>query len=281
MSHDLSCLTNTGFDIQAAVLLARSAELAYVDDATIISNWAIQQGFSNVTAFNQGNIQGFWTTANKVALLAFRGTSNLGQSIRDARLIPAGHSWGRVHKGFYDGLAKVEELLDGFDQSATEVEHVWITGHSLGGALAILAAARLKQQGIISHVYTYGQPRMAFGDFARRFESELPERLWRFINQSDIVARLPPGILYRHCGQVKRIVRPGQLEARGLGGMASLEFSDTDLPPITDEECEALLQKLDSVPEAVGVQGLEGRMALIRDHSILDYIRRLTEIRDK
>ncbi|MEO8498912.1 MAG: lipase family protein [Planctomycetota bacterium] len=282
MTSAANPLTISGFDIEAAVLLAHAAELAYAADGTIISNWARHQGFDSVATFNRGNVQGFWTTTANVALLAFRGTSNLGQWIRDARLVPVSHPWGLVHAGFRDGVTLVDEDLRGFDQAATQAEHVWITGHSLGGALAVLAAARLKLQGITPHVYTYGQPRVGLGEFAERFHPELPDRLWRFINQSDVVPRVPPGLFYRHCGQVKRIVRPGLLEAAGLADATPPEMTDNELPPLTEEEYNALLDQIDASPAAAAPEGveLEGRCPLFRDHSMLEYIRLLTEIRD-
>lgn len=180
-------------------------------------------------------------------------------------------------------MAQVEEDLRGFDQAAAQAEHVWITGHSLGGALAVLAAARLKLQGIAPHVYTFGQPRVAFGEFADRFDAELSGRLWRFVNQSDLVPRLPPGLFYRHCSKVKRIVRPGQLEAAGLADLTPAEFIDTELDPLTDDECDALLQQLETNPEASAPEGiqLEGRFALLGDHSMREYVRLLTDIRDQ
>ena len=282
MNQALSYLNKSGFDIETAVWLARSAELAYESDDSIISNWARHQGFSSAATFNRGNVQGFWTSSENVILLAFRGTSNLGQWIRDARLLPVSHPWGKVHNGFSDGLAQVDEDLHNFDQAATQTEHVWITGHSLGGALAVLAAARLVQQGITPQVYTFGQPRVGLGEFSDRFDAELPSQLWRFVNQSDIVSRVPPGLLYRHCGQVKRIVRPGQLEQAGIANVTPAELTDTDLPPMTEDEHNALLDQLETSSEASVLESaeLEGRSALFRDHSMLEYIRLLTEIRD-
>lgn len=282
MNPNLSCLTHSGFDIQTAVLLAHCAELAYEDDVTIISNWARLQGFDSPTSFNQGNIQGFWVTTTDIALLVFRGTSNLGQWVRDARLLPVSHPWGRVHKGFLDGVAQVEEDLGGFYKAASQTKHVWITGHSLGGALAVLAAARLVMQGIAPSVYTYGQPRIGLAGFRDRFDSELPRHLWRLINQSDIVARLPAGLLYRHCGQVKRIVNPGQLEVRGHTGSVPLELTDVDLPAMTEDEYKTLLDQLEANPgiAVLDAVDLEGRSAIFRDHSMLEYIRLLKDIRD-
>ena len=283
MNQTLSCLTNSGFNVQAAVFLAHAAELAYEQNVTIVSNWAKHQGFDSATTFNRGNVQGFWTTTPTVALLTFRGTNNLGQWLRNAHLLPSNDLWGRVHSGFAKGIANADEDLRGFEDAAARAEHVWVTGHSLGGALAVLASARLKRKGISSHVYTFGQPRVGFREFAERFEGELPGRLWRFINQSDIVARVPPGVFYRHVGQVKRIVRPGILEAIGLDDLTPAELIESDLPPVSDAEFDALLEQLDAHPEAATLDGvsLEGRCSLFSDHSMLEYIRLLTDIRDQ
>jgi len=78
--------------------------------------------------------------------------------------------------------------------------------------MSLLAAARLKMKGVSPYVYTYGQPRVGLSEFAERFNVELPAKLYRFINQSDIITRAPT-LLYRHTGIPKRIVRPGVLES--------------------------------------------------------------------
>lgn len=283
MNANLSCLTKLGFDLDTTVLLAQAAELAYEPNATIISNWARLQGFEMPNAFDRGNIQGFWATAGQVALLVFRGTSNIGQWVRDARLLPVQHPWGHVHLGFRDGLAQVDQPLRDFAQAAEQAEYLWIAGHSLGGALAVMAAAWFTERGRSPTIYTFGQPRVGLGDFRDRCNAALPGRMWRFVNQSDVVPRLPPGVLYRHCGVVKRIVRPGQLESRSLDADNRVVFADTDEPPLTDEEYSSLLKYLTADPQAATLEAanLEGRSAPFRDHSMLEYLRLLTEIRDR
>ena len=205
MNQEIELLTRSGFDIHTAVLVGHAVELAYEDDGTVIANWARNKGFTSATAFNRGNIQGFWATSDNVALLAFRGTSNIGQWIRDARLLPTSHPWRPVHSGFSGGIQQMNTDLQPFEEAARKVEHVWVTGHSLGGALAVLAATHLKQQGMNPLVYTYGQPRVGLGAFAERYEAEFPERLWRFINQNDIVPQAPrPDLSPLRCGEANR-----------------------------------------------------------------------------
>ncbi|WP_437774635.1 lipase family protein [Sorangium sp. So ce1097] len=79
------------------------------------------------------------------------------------------------------------------------MEALYITGHSLGGALAVIAAALLhvdpSLDGIrrkLRGVYTYGQPMVGFSDFAMRFDEEFGKKLFRHVYGRDIVPSLPP-----------------------------------------------------------------------------------------
>lgn len=275
MPADASLLTRSGLDLDIAVLLAEASLAAY-DEALTPEEWAGSRGFARPVSFNQSNVQGFWTTApGGVALLAFRGTSNIGQWLRDANFLPASHPWGRVHAGFADGVRDVEAHLQAFDAAAAAAPHFWITGHSLGGALAVIAAARFRMKGLNPSLYTYGQPRVGLGGFRDTFESELPGRLHRFVNQSDIVPRVPPGLLYRHLDILKRIVRPGSLEA---GEVVEPELVEIEMDPLTEEEFAALQERLRN-PGMDG-EALEGIFDFAGDHSISEYLRLLTEIRD-
>ena len=268
MSDQTSLLTRSGLDLDVAVLLAEASNMAY-KPAIAIRAWAAMKGFGTAcTPFDHDNIQGFWCATGEVALFSFRGTSNPAQWIRDLRLIPVDYSWGRVHAGFKGGLEIAGPQLAAFAEAAQKAQHVWVTGHSLGGALAVMAAAHLKQQGITPSVYTYGQPRVGLAGFADRFAQELPDRLIRFVNQSDIVPRVPPGLFYRHTGIVKHIV-PGALEGTGD------ELADEELPPLTEEEFAALQESL----REPGAEAFEGSLPWISDHSMTEYLRLLEEIR--
>jgi len=229
------------------------------------------------------------------------------------------HPWGHVHIGFLRGVEAVEGALREFDRTASAVPNVWVNGHSLGGALAVLAAVRLKINKICApFLFTYGQPAVGLNDFAERFSLELPGRLWRFVNQSDIVTRVPPGPFYRHTGIVKRIVRPGVLEAvvgaeeaaprvpvslskiadpttifRGateeLAAAASdakIErpaLIDVDPVPLTEIELgqvQLALAAAETKPsEEVGAEELVWP-SWFSDHAIAEYLHLLIEIRD-
>jgi pimeloyl-ACP methyl ester carboxylesterase len=315
MAGDADLLTRKDPDLDVVVFLAEASGAAYpTGDA---QGFVAMSGLTSFTSFESGNVQGYYCSTQQAALLVFRGTSNIGQWIRDARILPAPfRDWGWAHLGFVKGIDAVETFLQQFDQIAKSKARVWVAGHSLGGALAVLAAARLKSLGVCTpSVLTYGQPAAGFADFVARFNSELPLRLWHIINQQDIVPRIPP-LPYHHCNTAKRILRPGVFEAtQGFESAAApslpepLDYSqaetfdqiipmnlnlegleaargglvlETDAPPQLDAFEFGRLQLALGAGEPAGLEGmaLEGAIPFLGDHSISEYIRLLKDIRD-
>jgi triacylglycerol lipase len=79
-------------------------------------------------------------------------------------------------------------------QAERGTRSLWITGHSLGGALAVLAAAKLRLEKAqpVNGVYTYGQPRVGDAVFCSGFNQWMGTNTFRFVNFKDIVPRVPP-----------------------------------------------------------------------------------------
>ena len=90
---------------------------------------------------------------------------------------------------------------------------LWLTGHSLGGAMATLAASELIHADEPFYgVYTFGQPRCGDRDFARTFNNEAKSRFFRFQNNNDIVTRIPARLMgYSHVGTFVYISSEGEL----------------------------------------------------------------------
>ncbi len=89
-----------------------------------------------------------------------------------------------------------------------------MTGHSLGGAMASIAAARLldEDKPFIA-VYTFGQPRCMKRKTAQIFNAEVGGRCHRFQNNEDIVTRVPARVTgYRHVGRCLYIDRDGVIQ---------------------------------------------------------------------
>ncbi|MGP1384794.1 MAG: lipase family protein [Thainema sp.] len=147
-------------------------------------------------------------------ILAFRGTQQLRDWLTNADVVQANLQsfgnldaikLGQVHNGFQSGWRSIYRQVSKTLQKWCEAEpgtnmEVWVTGHSLGGALATLAATSLKEQGIpVTKLYTFGQPRTGNGIFLDYFNTSLgfKEQAFRFVNNTDIVPRVPLRALSR------------------------------------------------------------------------------------
>lgn len=101
-------------------------------------------------------------------------------------LLPA----GKVHTGFWSGYNRIEikfkkEIEDFFDKLVGR--QLFISGHSLGGALALIHAASLKNSNPL--LYTYGMPRTFTRDAVMQL-SEITH--FRHVNDNDPIPAVPP-----------------------------------------------------------------------------------------
>jgi triacylglycerol lipase len=140
-------------------------------------------------------------------VLAFRGSQNLPNfmSSVNVRLVPG--FGGNVHQGFMHAWAMMRGPITALlDRWHTPGHTLWLTGHSLGGALATLAAADFKGQGRpVQQVMTFGAPRVGDAAFAQGYQ--LPTI--RFVNHHDPVPWVPPHL--EHVGQQWYFLPSGQL----------------------------------------------------------------------
>ncbi len=184
--------------------LSNAAHLAYYDGEGIERELQ-RAGLRLVQFFSQGSTQAFLAASDNFAILAFRGTEcdQLADLLIDAdfRLTPFPQG-GKVHQGFLKALNLV---WDEINQSIEELDQpTWYTGHSLGAALATLAAVRREPAAL----YTFGSPRVGDAEFVRLLDDV---RVYRVVDCSDIAATLPPRIKYRHAGEQDFITAAGEL----------------------------------------------------------------------
>ncbi len=144
-------------------------------------------------------------------VLAFRGTRNLRDWITDARFFKRQIGGGiGIHDGFLDAIDSVlprivgNLLPPGADKAS--VKPLIICGHSLGGALATLAAFYLRRQGFnIQAVYTFASPRVGNAVWREAYNATCGDKTFRIACAGDLVP-LIPGIFtsprdgYRHVG---------------------------------------------------------------------------------
>jgi triacylglycerol lipase len=248
------------------------------------------RGFASSTAVQIGSTVAMVIRCQDVAIVAFRGTDDIEDWFinLDVRLTPTDH--GRMHSGFAQAYNSVkDEIITAIRKS--EFRYLWITGHSLGGALAVLCAHDFveKQNISITGLVTFGQPMVADHVFADYLDDQLKGRYARFVNGADIVPRVPP--LFTHCGslfwlkddRVKRnpirdlLPRALRLQQRAYGGNA-------ELAPLTPEQFRAEQDRLRSarmVQSPDRATMVHGNARFLRDHSIALYLAKIITLFDR
>ena len=205
---------STTFDAGNALYLALASELAYCDEAPLKAGIQRILGLdpAKTIPFARGDTEGYVAADAQKVILAFRGSepptsqNGIQDWLRDFNGMPvdlshyvnSGPFNAKIHEGFADGMhdviAPVIAALFKFDPTSSLP--LWITGHSLGGALAVAAAiffrfdSHLRRN--IQGLYTYGQPRVAGPSLAKALDNELGARYQRVVNHLDIVPRVPP-----------------------------------------------------------------------------------------
>lgn len=149
-----------------------------------------------------------WNATTQTALVAFRGTQTFKDWIDDVDAVPvpcmsvpgAGH----VHMGFqlvYEHVRKnTGQILSTKCQGAKQI---LVTGHSLGGALAVLSALDIAKNSPMKKtpdVYTMAGPRTGAPDFAGTFKAQITT-CERVVNFMDVVPQVPLPPLYQHVGE--------------------------------------------------------------------------------
>lgn len=164
---------------------------------------------AEIDFFNQGNteaalIKSNSSSAARYAALVLRGTNDPTDWLTDFRVIPAGWAGhGDVHKGFAKALEVIWDKVTGsLDKNVPADCPLFITGHSLGAALATLAASLRKPRGL----YTFGSPRVGDKDFGATLSGV---GVFRVANNRDMVTTVPPPLPFRHVGELHYITHEG------------------------------------------------------------------------
>jgi hypothetical protein len=148
--------------------------------------------------------------ATKTAFVAFRGTQTFDDWMGDFdalfepyAYVPGG---GQVHMGFQSIYRALHDSVAAGIAAATDgCDDLLVTGHSLGGALAVIAApdlARNLKPALVPELITFAGPAVGLADFARFFDLVIPS-CYRVTNFWDLVPRVPPQIpvgLYEQTG---------------------------------------------------------------------------------
>jgi hypothetical protein len=176
------------------------------------------EGCGHVEPLDHWEMQGVCFTRGERAYLVFRGTVTATDWLVDALSFP--FFWPLQHFGFGFGWRALRgDVMEWIGKLPREMP-LFVTGHSLGGALAHLAALHLAGQGRpIAQIITFGAPKFAYWGTAKRFNEQsanlngqtLEAITLNVVNKHDLVARVPPRWLgFRDVGRPIQNEKDGQ-----------------------------------------------------------------------
>jgi triacylglycerol lipase len=265
--------STVNFSAKNALACGKLSWLAYYpkdEIRDVLKSW----NFTKFRFFDLGITQAFVVADAEKIILTFRGTDSLKDWLGNFDIdLVGGPLGGKVHEGFLRSLSLIwKDIQMTFDllqprPIATKAELVqgtlreghapslWITGHSLGAALATLSAARLREKDQSVHgLYTFGSPRVGDRNFQEEFNGDFRSKAFRFVNRNDAVTRIPlRAMFYSHVGQLFYIDEHDQIHTdpafwyRFVDGIKVRlsDVADLDLSTIENHKMEYYIQALE------------------------------------
>jgi len=198
-------------------------------------------GFDHVTFIENEETQLYIVEDGDSVYYAFRGTelAEWKDIITDVRASKKNFRTGHMHRGFYDAFSAVRDELFRI-RRVRDLKHkkTYITGHSLGGALARILSEYLSD---VEAVHTFGEPRSGCKVLAAAYRHH--DVHYRWVIHNDIVARLPlvsmhfadvGKIMYVNrnneiCPESTRLLRNWEFMRGGIGSKLKDHYMDTYL----------------------------------------------------
>lgn len=200
--------------LQLGILCLQSYQM--LDDFNSGKTFTLPPPYTLVKVFNTvESIPGFPQTAGDVPIafvategnniyVVFRGTDTIDEWIQDAKFAQVSYSFisdgGLTEQGFTEIYATLnQEILSTLSGliAGNPNAKIFITGHSLGGALAVLAAPEIANQSGFPQptLYTFAGPRAGNPHFAETTYDSRLNTSWRVVNTNDLVPFLPKEIV--------------------------------------------------------------------------------------
>lgn len=256
--------------LRKSLLFAELSMIAYNDDVEV-SQAVGAVGFDRIQFFDRDGSQAYKIENDNDVVITCRGTEpNEWNDIQaDANAIAAvAETAGKVHSGF---KKEVDDLWPEIQKVLIrQRKPLYFCGHSLGGAMATICAGRCYLAHIKAEpaeVYTFGSPRVG----NRRYVNFVPLDYKRWVNNNDIVTRVPPTWLgYRHTGTEIYINANGVVSnlkgwkrtkdrirgfLRGLRKLQVDHFSDHSAHAYIDHVVTAICEEERTTPEAIYAEG--------------------------
>lgn len=197
------------YDPQNALSLALACEMAYAplrDVKRCVQNTWSYEFLGQVSRQKKPDIdtQCFLMADDKHIVVVFRGSDSGSDWFANfqASQDPGPFESTGAHEGFQDSLyPAVIKLTEILRRDPGKPRKLWITGHSLGGALGSLYAGMLLENDIdVYGVYTFASPRPGDEKFASALNDRVLGPHYRVVNSGDVVPHVPPEPFFSHPG---------------------------------------------------------------------------------
>jgi len=264
-----SHLGQTAYSTSAALTTAAASSLAYLNDIEKIERTCQEEfDFDTCKFLKQRNTECFVALNSTTALISFRGSQGTRDWIANMQINEQSTEFGMVHGGFLRAYFDIKEKLQAFLDESLGAHNLVLTGHSLGGAVATIAASEWRSRYPIQSIYTFGQP--AVGDRAFRNSMErFNETFYRVVNDDDIVTKIPPG--YKHVGRKIKLPPNSELRNSANESLGAPEIENSE-EMISELEFHQLQGRLYLESQSIGTEGL---LPSFSDHKIANYLSKL------
>lgn len=188
---------------------AQLAGAAYPDKSFMTFE---EQGFPLHAAFQKDGTEVYILEGIHSYVIVFRGTDEIKDWLTNMSIGKVNSPYGKVHAGFSRSVDNIYSQLNTEMLKLQEKPFV-IIGHSKGAAEAVVMAERLSWQSTvdIQEIHLFGCPRVGNYEFAGNFNRTLGNRTFRYVNNNDIVCRIPSPIRFKHIGKRVYIDRTGHV----------------------------------------------------------------------
>jgi triacylglycerol lipase len=217
--------------------------------------------------------RGVIATKDKALIVGFAGTDplNLLNWVSDFYL---GQPTADVHEGFLDAAAAVwPEVREAIEACVKEKRPLFVTGHSLGAAIALVTADRARaEKGLeTAQIFVFGSPRGGRAEFKTRYNAAFGQTTYRLVHGRDIVATVPPSESgFHHVGRYLSCesgakFNPAQLRAT----------SDSDEPSTGDGFFSSVAERFRNLfgsPSQTARVDAVGKLSILLAPSIGDHL---------
>lgn len=175
----------------------------YNENMDFIINKVKRHGFDNVEVINSENTSALMATKEGKSYIVFKGTESVGDWVKvNMKFWQTAFEDTVAHTGFAgeinDFSPKIKDYIERMEEKTNG--KIVFGGHSMGGAIATLAAMKFKPEKLI----TFASPKVARGMAYKEYFEEIDVK--RYANDNDLVRHVPFDFgrwTYRHIGETK------------------------------------------------------------------------------